>query len=207
MFEASRGRARLRLAVAIGLAAAWRGAGGAQGGDVAERIFFDAASCRTAKALSDSECQTAYFNAKAEFSEKAPRFVSRADCERYFRRCMIGDIAGGGRQVTFIPQMRGFSIELKHERQVVPVADGAAAAGLFQSRPVGRADDSVNAAKTAAAQQMWKATIAAPAEATPFGADADPPATAGPAQTYPLPPAMLQDLRNRERAFGAPQDR
>ena len=36
------------------------------------------------------------------------------------------------------------------------------------------------------------------------GDDGDAPATAGPAQTYPLPPAMLQDLRNRERAFGAP---
>ncbi len=204
MFEASRGPARLRLTVAIGLAAAWGGAVGAGGGGA---VFFDASACRTAKALSDRECQTAYVNAKAEFDEKAPRFVSRAECERYFRRCMIGDIASGGRQVTFIPQMRGFSIALKRERQVVPVADGAAAAGLFQSRPVGRADDSVNAAKTAAAQQIWKATIASPAVATPFGDDANPPTTAGPARTYPLPPAMLQDLRNRERAFGVPQDR
>ena len=203
MFEANRGAARLRLAVAIGLAAAFCGEVVAQGGD-AKRIFFDASACRTAKALSESECETAYVNAKAEFDEKAPRFVSRAECERHFRRCMIGDIAGGGRQVTFIPQMRGFSVELKRERQVVPVAEGAAAAGLFRSRPIGRADDSVNAAKTAAAQRIWKATIASPAAATPSGEDAN--ATAGSAQTYPLPPAMLQDLRNRERAFGAPQD-
>jgi uncharacterized protein YgiB involved in biofilm formation len=205
MFEANRGAARLRLAVAIGLAAAFCGEVVAQGGD-AKRIFFDASACRTAKALSESECETAYVNAKAEFDEKAPRFVSRAECERHFRRCMIGDIARGGRQVTFIPQMHGFSVELKRERQVVPVAEGAATAGLFQSRPIGRADHSVNAAKTATAQQIWKAMIASPAAATPFGEDTNPPATAGPMQTYPLPPAMLQDLRNRERAFGAPQD-
>jgi hypothetical protein len=117
---------------------------------------------------------------------------------------MIGDIAGGGGRVTFIPQMRGFSIEAKRERQVIPVAEGGGAAGLFQPRPVGRADVSVNAAKTAAAQQAWKAMIAPPAAAAPSSEDANAPTTAGPAQTYPLPPAMLQDLRNRERAFGAP---
>jgi hypothetical protein len=107
--------------------------------------------------------------------------------------------------VTFIPQMRGFAVETGRERQVVPVAEGAAA-GLFQPRPAGRADDSVDAAKTAAAQRIWKATIASPAAAAPSGEDANAPATAGPAQTYPLPPTMLQDLKNRERAFGAPQD-
>jgi uncharacterized protein YgiB involved in biofilm formation len=206
MFEANRRAARLRLAVAIGLAAAACGEVVAQRGAAAERIFFDAAACRTAEALSESECETAYVNAKAEFDEKAPRFVSRAECERYFRRCMIGDIAGGGRHVTFIPQMRGFSVELKRERQVVPIAEGAAA-GLFQSRPVGRVDNSVNAVKTAAAQRIWKAIIASPAAAAaPLGEDANAPATAGSAQTYPLPPAMLQDLRNRERAFGVPRD-
>ena len=206
MFDNRRGALRLAMAAAIGLAATLCGERAAQDARAGERIFFDAQACRTAKALSDSECQTAYVNAKAEFAEKAPRFASRAECERYFRRCMIGDFSGVGRRVTFIPQMRGFAGETGRERQVVPFAEGAAAAGLFQPRPAARADGSVDVAKTAAAQQIWKATIASPAAAAPSGEDANAPAAAGPAQTYPLPPTMLQDLKNRERAFGAPQD-
>jgi uncharacterized protein YgiB involved in biofilm formation len=206
MFDSSRGASRLAIAAAMGLAATLCGARAAQDAPAGERIFFDAEACRAAKALSGNECETAYVNAKAEFDEKAPRFVSRAECERYFRRCMIGDIAGSGRRVAFIPQMRGFSVETGRERQVVPVAEGAAAAELFQPRPAGRADGSVNAAKTAAAQQIWKTMIAPPAAAAPSGEDANAPTTAGPAQTYPLPPTMLQDLKNRERAFGARQD-
>jgi len=204
MFDRSRGASRLAMAAAMGFAGALCDERVAQDAGAGERIFFDAEACRAAKGLSDSECETAYVNAKAEFDEKAPRFVSRAECERYFRRCMIGDIADRGHSVTFIPQMRGFIVETGRERQVVPVAEGAGAAELFQPRPVGRADDSVNAAKTAAAQQAWKAAIASPAAATPSDEEANAPANAGPAQTYPLPPSMLQDLRNRERAFGAP---
>jgi len=206
MFDNRRGALRLAMAAAIGLAATLCGERAAQDAGAGERVFFDAQACRTAKALSDSECGTAFANAKAEFAEKAPRFASRAECERYFRRCMIGDFSGGGRRVTFIPQMRGFAVETGRERQVVPFAEGAAAAGLFQPRPAARADGSVDVAKTAAAQQIWKATIASPAAAAPSGEDANAPAAAGPAQTYPLPPTMLQDLKNRERAFGAPQD-
>jgi len=205
MFDRSRGASRLAMAAAMSLAGGLCGDRVAQDAAAGERIFFDAEACRAAEALRDSECETAYVNAKAEFDEKAPRFVSRAECERYFRRCMIGDIASGGRGVTFIPQMRGFAVETGRERQVVPVAEGAAAAELFQPRPLARADDAVNAAKTAAAQQVWKAMMASAAAATPSGEDTSAPANAGPAQTYPLPPSMLQDLRNRERAFGAPQ--
>jgi uncharacterized protein YgiB involved in biofilm formation len=170
------------------------------------QVFYDAAACRGAKVLSDGDCATAYANAKAEFDEKAPRFLSRAECERYFRRCMVGDVERGGRRVTFTPQMRGFAIEPGRKRQVVPVADGGDAAGLFQPRPVDRADVSVSAGKTAAAQQAWKSITAAPVAAAPSGDDAEAPAPAGPTQTYPLPPEMLQDLRRRERVFGASQD-
>ena len=116
---------------------------------------------------------------------------------------MIGNVEHGGRRVTFMPQMRGFAIELGRQRQVVPVVDGA---GLFQPRPVDRTDVSVSAGKTAAAQQTWKSMIAAPVAVAPPGDDADAPAAAGPTQSYPLPPNMLEDLRRRERAFGAPQD-
>ena len=130
------------LTVAIGLAAAWGGAVGAGGGGA---VFFDASACRTAKALSDRECQTAYVNAKAEFDEKAPRFVSRAECERYFRRCMIGDIDSGGRRVAFIPQMRGFRSRTARAAGR-PGRRGRRRRRLFQPRAVGRPDASVSAA-------------------------------------------------------------
>jgi hypothetical protein len=219
MFDERIGRALLRrpkqaerapprvFAIALGLAAAGFSGAVAQTLGVAPRVLFDAAACREAKALSDEECETAYANAKAEFDEKAPRFASRAACERYFRRCMIGDIMGGGRRVAFIPQMRGFAIEQGRERRVVPVADGSGAAGLFQPRPVDHPDAFVSAAKTAEAQKAWKLTIASPdaAARVPSSDDgASEPASAGPARAYPLPPSMLQDLKKREGAFGSP---
>jgi uncharacterized protein YgiB involved in biofilm formation len=207
MSKAVRGAPPRAFIVALALAAAGCcAANAAQLSGAERRVFHDAAACREAQALNDGDCATAYANAKAEFDEKAPRFSSRAECERYFRRCMIGDLERGGRHVTFTPQMRGFAIEPGRERQVVPVADGGGAAGLFQPRPVGRADVSVSTGKTAAAQQTWKSMIAAPVAAAPSGDGADAPAAAGPTQAYPLPPDMLQDLRRRERAFGAPQD-
>jgi uncharacterized protein YgiB involved in biofilm formation len=193
------------LSIVLAAAGCWT-ANAAQLLSAERRVFYDAAACREAKVLSDGDCATAYANAKAEFDEKAARFLSRVECERYFRRCMIGDVERGGRRVTFTPQMRGFAIEPGRKRQVVPVADGGDAAGLFQPRPVGRADVSVSTGKTAAAQQTWKSMIAAPVAAAPSGDGADAPAAAGPTQAYPLPPDMLQDLRRRERAFGAPQD-
>lgn len=108
--------------------------------------------------------------------------------------------------MTFVPQIRGFAVTTERERQVVPVAEGGGAEGLFPARPIGRADDAVSPIKTATARQAWKAIIASPAAATPSGEDANTPANVGSAQTYPLPPGMLEDLKNRERAYGAPQD-
>ena len=219
MFDERIGRAFLRrprraerappraFAVALGLAAAGLSAAIAQTLGVAPPVLFDAAACREAKALSDDECKTGYANARAEFYEKAPRFASHAECERYFRRCMIGDIMGVGRRVAYIPQMRGFAIEQGRERQVVPVPEGDGAEGLFQPRPVGHSDAFVSAAKTAEAQKAWKLTIASPdaAARVPSRDDsASEPAGAGPARAYPLPPNMLQDLKKREGAFGSP---
>ena len=63
--------------------------------EVEAKVYFNAQVCRSAHALSDSECLQAYANAKAEFDEKAPRFVTRGECERHFQRCMIGDVLDG----------------------------------------------------------------------------------------------------------------
>ena len=185
----------------------------AQSSHLAPRVLLDAAACREAKALSDADCDTAFANAKAEFYEKAPKFPSRAACERYFRRCMIGDISEGGRRIAFIPQMRGFAIEDGRERRVIPVADGGGVEFLFQPRAATTPDSYVSGAKTAKAQKDWRMMAASP-EAPASGERIPPPgdegdggaSVPGSPQAYPVPPAALQDLKDRERKFGSPQD-
>jgi hypothetical protein len=171
----------------------------------ASRVYSDADACRSAHALDDAECLTAYANAKAEFDEKAPRFPTRSDCQRHFERCMIAEI--GPRGVTFMPAMRGFRIDSGRQRRVAPVAEGGEAAALFQPRAVDRVDSFVSPARRAQAQDAWKAMTSPDAAAEDAmglrledGLDEWPPS--GDPQSAPVPPAMLQDLRNRERLFG-----
>ncbi len=172
----------------------------------AYRVYADADACRSAHALGDAECLNAYANAKAEFDEKAPRFSARSDCQRHFDRCMIGEI--GRRGVTFMPAMRGFRIDSGRQRRALPVAEGGEAGALFQPRAVDRVDTSVSAARRAEAQNAWKAMTSAPPAAAEDamglrledGLDEMP--ASGDPQSAPVPPAMLQDLRNRERLFG-----
>ena len=174
------------------------------------RVFFDAGACRDAKAFSDGECQNAYANAKAEFEEKSPRFATRAECERYFRRCMIGDINGGGKRVTFVPTMRGFSIENGSQRRVLPISESSEFDLLFQPRAVERVNSFVSSTKTAEAQKTWQSMIAPQPSTTsasrlvsaPDGPDeAD---VTGPARSFPMSPSALQDLKNREKLYGVP---
>ena len=174
--------------------------------DFRTRVYLNADACRAVGSLSESQCANAYSNAKAEFNEKAPRFSTRAECERHFRRCMIGDISGGGK-VTFIPAMRGFRIDSGGVYHALPVAEGDEADPLFQPRAVDRVDSYVSAKRTNDAQRAWQALIAPPpANATrglPTVYDFGGPATSSSViESYPVPPAMLQDLKTRMQKFG-----
>lgn len=176
--------------------------------EVEAKVYFNAQVCRSAHALSDSECLQAYANAKAEFDEKAPRFVTRGECERHFQRCMIGDVVDGRHQVRFMPTMRGFRLDSGRLRRVLPVAYGGEADPLFHPRAVNRVDSFVSGAQTADAQKTWQALISAPAstggpDRTRSAVDdkGEDPAT-GSSQSYPLSDSMLQGLKDRERAFG-----
>ena len=200
---------RASSTICLAIAAAFLARDGARAYDSGPRAYLNAEACKAAHALSDAECQTAYANAKAEFDEKAPRFSARGECERYFRRCMIGDISGG--RVTFVPQMRGFRIDSARRRLVVPVPEGGDAGALFQPREIDRTDAFVSSVRKAEAQRTWKAMIsprpatAAPgpsAESAPAGDQAVEPAGSGEPQSFPVPPALLQDLQARERQFG-----
>jgi Protein of unknown function (DUF1190) len=174
------------------------------------KVYSSSDGCRAAHALSDSECLHAYENAKAEFDEKAPRFATRGECEGHFQRCMIGDIFRGGHRVTFMSAMRGFRIDSGRLRRVVPVAYGGEADSLFQPRAVDRVDSFVSDARTAEAQKTWRALGSAsssPAITNEGFSNVDDNAEdpdSAVAKSYPLSPAMLRDLRNREREFGGP---
>ena len=179
------------------------------------KVYLNADACRASHALSDSECAQAYQNARAEFNEKAPKFASRSECERHFRRCMIGDIRGSGRGVDFVPSMLGFRIESGRQRQVVPVVEGGEGDPLFRPRAVDRVDASVSAARSAEARKTWEALTSPPpapdaAAASPFQGFSSPDigdqgATSGGTQSYPVSPSMLQDMRTRERLYGLGQ--
>jgi uncharacterized protein DUF1190 len=177
---------------------------------ITAKVYINSDGCRAAHALGDSECLHAYENAKAEFDEKAPRFATRGECEDHFQHCMIGDIFSGGHRVTFMSAMRGFRIDSGRLRRVVPVAYGGEADLLFQPRAVDRDDSFVSGARTADAQKTWRALVSAPSSPgitnegfSNVDENAEDPAL-GVAKSYPLSPAMLKDLQNREREFGQP---
>jgi hypothetical protein len=129
--------------------------------------------CEAANVLSGEECKNAFVNANAELDEKAPRFDSRGECERFFHRCMIGDIGGavgrgkGKPRVTFIPALKTILISgsSSAERGVLPQVEGDEAEGLFQVRAIDHLDNAESGAKTRRAQETWaqrRAAAAAP---------------------------------------------
>jgi len=154
------------------------------------RVFFDAAACVASGAHSPSDCRDAEKGARMEFDKKAPRFASRAACERAYLRCMIGDIfAGGG--VDFMPALRGFTISDGPRARAKPVMEGVASRGVFESRQIDRADENVSPAKGSAARLA--SARAAAHENQPIANDP---------RAYPVPEALLRDLQQRERRFG-----
>ena len=83
--------------------------------------YFSADQCARAGKFAASICRNAQINARAEFEEKAPAFVSRKTCEtKYGRgRCSIvsaaaGVCPGAGRGLCFMPRQRGFRISVRY---------------------------------------------------------------------------------------------
>jgi len=164
------------------------------------RVFIDAAACVASGAHSASDCRHAERNARAEFSEKAPRFPTRAACERAFARCMIGDIfAGGG--VDFVPTLRGFAILAGPRAGALPVLEGGGSQGMFERRRIDRDDEGVHRGQDRRAQSASGISPGShPLSRTaPVAED---PASNGGLQAYPVPAAALRELRERERKFG-----
>ena len=142
----SRRNLQISLAiVAVVFPLAWTDAGA----DTARGAFsFSSASnCAASGKLPAELCATAEANAAAEFEEKAPRFPSRALCERIFGGCALGfrgadGWAGKKNAVYFSPRQNGFRITVKsdHDTTVVPLGQGL----NFSPRSALRRDASIN---------------------------------------------------------------
>jgi uncharacterized protein YgiB involved in biofilm formation len=107
--------------------------------------------CIEAGKLSPEQCENAYRNARAEFEQKAPRYASRAACERAHKRCGAqvsttggwDALARGGGGATYVPRFVGIRVTGEGaSARALPVVEGGG--GIkFSQRAVATLDDKV----------------------------------------------------------------
>ncbi|MFN3673838.1 MAG: DUF1190 domain-containing protein [Bosea sp. (in: a-proteobacteria)] len=105
--------------------------------------------CVEAGLLSAEQCEFAYRNARAEYEQRAPRYATRAQCERVHTRCGAQAVTTGGWEslgrggATYLPRFSGVRIVgTGPARSALPVLDGAGRVA-FAGRPVTELQDKV----------------------------------------------------------------
>lgn len=105
--------------------------------------------CVEAAKLTAEQCEFAYRNARAEFLQKAPRYASRAACERGHKRCAAQMVSVGGWEsfgkggATYVPRFIGIRISGEGTaRRALPVIEGVSKAA-FLGRSVTEIQDRV----------------------------------------------------------------
>lgn len=105
--------------------------------------------CVEAGKLTAEQCEFAYRNARAEFEQAAPRYGSRAACERNHKRCGAQMISAGGWEsfgkggASYVPRFIGVRVTGEGAaRRAVPVVEGTAKVA-FAGRPVTELQDKV----------------------------------------------------------------
>ncbi len=105
--------------------------------------------CIEAGKLTAEQCEFAYRNARAEFEQAAPRYGSRAACERNHKRCGAQMISAGGWEsfgkggASYVPRFIGVRVTGEGAaRRAVPVVEGTAKVA-FAGRPVTELQDKV----------------------------------------------------------------
>lgn len=105
--------------------------------------------CIEAGRLTAEQCEFAYRNARAEFEQAAPRYGSRAACERSHKRCGAQMISAGGWEsfgkggASYVPRFIGVRVTGEGAaRRAVPVVEGMAKVA-FAGRPVTELQDKV----------------------------------------------------------------
>ncbi len=101
--------------------------------------FYSAQACATSGRIAPDICAHAAANAAAEFEEKAPRFPTRAACERTLGGPCAISLRGG---VAFTPRQDGFRIVMRGAQDVTttPLARGL----TFSSRTALRRSTSID---------------------------------------------------------------
>lgn len=106
--------------------------------------------CIEAGKLTAAQCDFAYRNARAEFEQKAPRYASRALCERSHKRCGAQVTSTGGWDsfgrggATYVPRFTGVRVTGEGAAgKAFPVVEGTAKIA-FAGRQVGTLDDKVS---------------------------------------------------------------
>ncbi|MCO5092259.1 DUF1190 domain-containing protein [Bosea sp. (in: a-proteobacteria)] len=105
--------------------------------------------CIEAGRLTAQQCEFAYRNARAEFEQAAPRYGSRAACERSHKRCGAQIISAGGWEsfgkggASYVPRFIGVRVSGEGAaRRALPVVEGTAKVA-FAGRPVTELQDKV----------------------------------------------------------------
>lgn len=136
------------LAPALFLAAPADLAAQAQGA-VHGTVYERRDECIAGGLLTAEQCEFAYRNARAEFEQKAPRYASRALCERSHKRCGAQMVTAGGWEsfgkggATYVP--RFIAVRVTGEggaRRAWPVIESAGRTP-FAGRPVTELQDKV----------------------------------------------------------------
>jgi uncharacterized protein YgiB involved in biofilm formation len=187
-------------------------------------IYSDERDCVAKKALDAPLCHNAFVNARAEYEEKAPRFDSKVPCARFFgaANCAMR-ISSALSGVTFLPSFGGFTLSKEKDgaTMVRPVLASKTTPVDFSPRPVATLDTEQDAKRGQRAIAAWRAKHdtaprapgggnamsyrAAPKDTMfdePTGGDVAP--LPGPAQTYPVNPAMMQRIEDEMRKYGTP---
>lgn len=146
--------APLVLARAAAFAVAWLALAPADlAAQAAGQTYVRRDECIEAGRLSAEQCENAYRNARAEFEQKAPRYASRAACERAHRRCgaQISTTGGwdalarGGGGATYVPRFVGIRVTGEGAAgRTLPIIEGSARVA-FSPRQVAALDDKVAA--------------------------------------------------------------
>jgi uncharacterized protein YgiB involved in biofilm formation len=105
--------------------------------------------CIEAAKLTAEQCEFAYRNARAEFEQAAPRYGSRAACERNHKRCGAQMVSAGGWEsfgkggASYVPRFIGVRVTGEGAaRRALPVVEGTAKVA-FAGRPVTELQDKV----------------------------------------------------------------
>lgn len=105
--------------------------------------------CIEAGRLTAAQCDFAYRNARAEFEQKAPRYASRAQCERVHMRCGAQVTSTGGWEsfgrggASYVPRFTGVRVTGEGaSARALPVVTGAAKVA-FGGRSISALDDKV----------------------------------------------------------------